>query len=159
MPKIIQILKDGPLIIGLGDDGVTYTANGETKEWETWVPALPKTVKKRGEQFKPPKVEEVYQLMLDKGIQPLGAQQQSAKFIDHYSSNGWKVGRNPMKDWSRAVSSWLTRWREQNEERQQPNRSAVERVAAANRLNTDLTPIEQPGHIQPLGFYDETVRS
>lgn len=28
------------------------------------------------------------------------------KFIDHYSSNGWKVGRNPMKDWKAAVRTW-----------------------------------------------------
>jgi len=28
------------------------------------------------------------------------------KWIDHYSSNGWKVGRNPMKDWKSAVRTW-----------------------------------------------------
>lgn len=28
------------------------------------------------------------------------------KFIDYYSSNGWKVGRNPMKDWKAAVRTW-----------------------------------------------------
>lgn len=27
-------------------------------------------------------------------------------FIDHYTSNGWKVGRNPMKDWKAAVRTW-----------------------------------------------------
>jgi len=28
------------------------------------------------------------------------------KFLDHYESNGWKVGRNPMKDWKAAVRTW-----------------------------------------------------
>jgi len=28
------------------------------------------------------------------------------RFIDHYSANGWKVGRNPMKDWRAAVRTW-----------------------------------------------------
>lgn len=28
------------------------------------------------------------------------------RFIDYYSSNGWKVGRNPMKDWKAAVRTW-----------------------------------------------------
>ena len=28
------------------------------------------------------------------------------KFVDYYSSNGWKVGRNPMKDWKAAVRTW-----------------------------------------------------
>ena len=28
------------------------------------------------------------------------------KFVDYYSSNGWKVGKNPMKDWKAAVRTW-----------------------------------------------------
>lgn len=28
------------------------------------------------------------------------------KFIDYYESNGWRVGRNPMKDWKAAVRTW-----------------------------------------------------
>ena len=28
------------------------------------------------------------------------------RWLDHYSSNGWKVGRNPMKDWQAAVRTW-----------------------------------------------------
>ena len=28
------------------------------------------------------------------------------KFIDYYTANGWKVGRNPMKDWRAAVRTW-----------------------------------------------------
>jgi hypothetical protein len=31
-------------------------------------------------------------------------------WIDHYSSNGWKVGRNPMKDWRAAVRTWEKNW-------------------------------------------------
>ena len=27
-------------------------------------------------------------------------------FIDHYESNGWKVGKNPMKDWKATVRNW-----------------------------------------------------
>jgi len=27
-------------------------------------------------------------------------------FMDHYESNGWKVGKNPMKDWKAAVRTW-----------------------------------------------------
>lgn len=27
-------------------------------------------------------------------------------WFDHYSSNGWRVGRNPMKDWQAAVRTW-----------------------------------------------------
>lgn len=27
-------------------------------------------------------------------------------FIDYYTSNGWKVGRNQMKDWKAAIRTW-----------------------------------------------------
>ncbi len=28
------------------------------------------------------------------------------EWFDHYESNGWKVGRNPMKDWKACVRKW-----------------------------------------------------
>jgi hypothetical protein len=28
------------------------------------------------------------------------------KFVDYYTANGWKVGRNSMKDWRAAVRTW-----------------------------------------------------
>ena len=28
------------------------------------------------------------------------------RFLAYYESNGWKVGRNPMKDWKAAVRNW-----------------------------------------------------
>ncbi len=27
-------------------------------------------------------------------------------FVDYYTSNGWKIGRNPMKDWKATVRTW-----------------------------------------------------
>lgn len=34
-------------------------------------------------------------------------------FYAYYESNGWKVGRNPMKNWKQAVITWEVRDREQ----------------------------------------------
>lgn len=28
------------------------------------------------------------------------------RFLDYYESNGWKVGRTPMKDWKRTARNW-----------------------------------------------------
>lgn len=28
------------------------------------------------------------------------------RFVDYYDSNGWKVGKNPMKDWKASVRTW-----------------------------------------------------
>ncbi len=33
-------------------------------------------------------------------------------FIAFYESNGWKVGKNPMKDWRAAVRTWEQRDRQ-----------------------------------------------
>lgn len=30
-------------------------------------------------------------------------------FINYYTANGWKVGKNPMKDWQAAVRMWAMR--------------------------------------------------
>ena len=27
-------------------------------------------------------------------------------WLDHYTANGWRVGRNAMKDWRAAVRTW-----------------------------------------------------
>jgi len=34
------------------------------------------------------------------------ARVEAEKFIAHYESNGWKVGKNPMKRWRMAVVTW-----------------------------------------------------
>jgi hypothetical protein len=31
---------------------------------------------------------------------------ESTKCFDYYQSNGWKVGRNPMKDWKASMRNW-----------------------------------------------------
>ena len=28
------------------------------------------------------------------------------KWMDHYTANGWKVGKNPMRDWKATVRTW-----------------------------------------------------
>jgi hypothetical protein len=36
----------------------------------------------------------------------IGANINPQQFVDHYESNGWKVGKNPMKSWQAAVRTW-----------------------------------------------------
>lgn len=43
-----------------------------------------------------------YGMTLEPALPPVEAQ----RFWDYYQSNGWKVGRNPMKDWKAAVRNW-----------------------------------------------------
>jgi len=37
----------------------------------------------------------------------LGRPDQAQEFMDYYDSNGWKVGRNPMKDWKATARRWV----------------------------------------------------
>lgn len=34
---------------------------------------------------------------------------QAGLFLCHYESNGWRVGKNPMKSWQHAVINWISR--------------------------------------------------
>lgn len=38
----------------------------------------------------------------------------AAKFVDYYDSVGWKVGKNPMRDWKAAVRTWERNQHENN---------------------------------------------
>ena len=54
-----------------------------------------------GRRFSKPTLEDVTEYAASKGYE-IDAQH----FIDYYESNGWKVGRNPMKDWKASVRNW-----------------------------------------------------
>lgn len=55
----------------------------------------------RQKKFVPPTVEEVASYCLDRKNKV-----DAAYFVDHYTSNGWKVGKQNMKDWKAAVRTW-----------------------------------------------------
>lgn len=52
-------------------------------------------------RFTPPTLAEVQAYCKERGNN-VDAQ----RFIDYYTSNGWKVGRNKMKNWQAAVRTW-----------------------------------------------------
>lgn len=54
--------------------------------------------------FARPSVDDVAEYVKTNGLN-VNAQH----FVDYYESNGWKVGRNPMKDWKAACRNWSKR--------------------------------------------------
>ena len=52
-------------------------------------------------RFTPPSVADVEAYCLERGnsVDP-------ERFVDFYTSKGWKVGKEPMKDWKAAVRTW-----------------------------------------------------
>lgn len=51
--------------------------------------------------FIKPTIEQIQEYCRDRGnnVDP-------ERFLAYYESNGWRVGRNPMKDWKAAVRTW-----------------------------------------------------
>jgi hypothetical protein len=55
-------------------------------------------------KFKPPTVDEVRAYCKARNNKV-----DASQFVDFYSSKGWKVGNQPMKDWQAAVRTWEKR--------------------------------------------------
>ena len=67
-------------------------------------------------KFIPPTVEEVAEYVATRTtkIDP-------QRFIDHYKSNSWMVGKTKMKDWKAAVRTWERNERDWNERKKGEN--------------------------------------
>lgn len=57
--------------------------------------------KKTRKTFSPPSVDDVKAYCTERNNSV-----DAEKFVDYYSSNGWMVGKNKMKDWKAAVRTW-----------------------------------------------------
>ena len=72
---------------------------GKGEEKEEYSP--PKSPSRGGKRFVQPTVEEV-RAYCEERQNGIDAQ----SFVDFYTSKGWLVGKNPMKDWKAAVRTW-----------------------------------------------------
>ena len=79
------------------------------KELEIDIEKEKKGENKSRSSFKPPTLEEVKEYCLERN-NGIDAQ----RFIDFYSSKGWMIGKNKMKDWKAAVRTWEQRNRNSN---------------------------------------------
>ena len=68
------------------------------------LPTPTKEKKRRSSVFVKPTLEECIAYANEKGFN-----WDASRFYNYYESNGWKVGRNPMKNWKAAMSSWNTK--------------------------------------------------
>lgn len=67
------------------------------------------TLETKTARFHPPDMAEVKAYFAEKG----GTNAQAERFFTYYESNGWRVGKNPMKKWKAAASGWISRDRDQ----------------------------------------------
>ena len=78
---------------------------------------------KTSTRFTPPTIEQVIEYCNERqnGVDP-------ERFFDYYTSNGWKVGKNGMKDWKAAVRTW---------ERSESGKSTATRTAVQQESPLD----------------------
>lgn len=83
--------------VRLGKDRIGKERLGEDSEGDEDINVPTKPTKR----FTPPTVDDVREYCFERGnsIDP-------QRFVDYYTSNGWMVGKNKMKDWKAAVRTW-----------------------------------------------------
>ena len=106
-PKVVSCIKSELCVV---KDRVLieyvngmYTASQEEEEQEE------EQEQEKHKRFVKPNRENVREYMSELQMTDL-----SQRFVDYYESNGWRVGRNAMKDWKAAVRTW----KQQNNEKQ-----------------------------------------
>nr|DAL01787.1 MAG TPA: replisome organizer [Caudoviricetes sp.] len=93
-PKRIQNGTETDTQVRLGKDRLVQDSIGKDN-------ICADAPKRTRSQFKPPTLEEVQAYCRERNNKV-----DAERFIDYYSSNGWMVGKNKMKDWKAAVRTW-----------------------------------------------------
>lgn len=93
--------------------------------------------KEKKATFKKPTVVEIFDYACEK-LSKDDALAFTEKFYAHYEANGWKVGRNQMKDWKAAVRTWdLTKFATQTNQQQTKIKNGKFDSDAAQRIYND----------------------
>lgn len=84
--------------------------------------------KDKSNRFTPPTVEEVRAYCKERRNNV-----NAEHFVDYYEANGWRVGKNPMRDWKAAIRTW-----ERNETKVKPKiKSSYDDVKVESGDDTD----------------------
>lgn len=75
----------------------------------------------------------------------------AAHFYDYYESNGWKVGKNSMKDWKAAVRTW------ERSEYRKPNSKKNSKEDAINVVNNLMNKLGGVDIEQPTTDFESTI--
>lgn len=90
---------------GKGQSKDTQAA-GKGQQTITTTTKEPKNDNKRegAKRFASPSLKKIQEYISEKGYHV-----NAETFFNHYESNGWKVGKNPMKSWKAALANWSSR--------------------------------------------------
>lgn len=98
LPVVPELSSGNNKIDNIYDNKIDNITIKEKKEIKEKKKDLPETKER---VFKKPSVEEIssYCKERNNNINP-------EQFYDYYEANGWKINRNPMKDWKATVRNW-----------------------------------------------------
>lgn len=99
--------------------------------------------KESAKRFTPPTLEEVKAYCKEANISI-----DADAFIDFYESKGWRIGKDPMKDWKAAARNWLRRDKQRstsaNKKRNYGSENYEQKTIAFDTLS-NLIPVEDEG--------------
>ena len=97
-------------------------------------------------RFEKPTLSEIEQYCIERKNN-VNAEQ----FFDYYESNGWKVGKNSMKDWKAAVRTW------ERSEYRKPNSKKNSKEDAINVVNNLMNKLGGVDTEQPTTDFESTI--
>jgi predicted phage replisome organizer len=97
-------------------------------------------------RFEKPSISDIKQYCMERNNN-IDANQ----FYDYYESNGWKVGKNSMKDWKAAVRTW------ERSEYRKPNSKKNSKEDAINVVNNLMNKLGGVETEQPTTDFESTI--
>lgn len=105
-----------------------------------------KSTTTKRKRFEKPTLSEIKQYCIERNNN-VNAEQ----FYDYYESNGWKVGKNSMKDWKAAVRTW------ERSEYRKPNSKKNSKEDAINVVNNLMNKLGGVDTEQPTTDFESTI--
>lgn len=115
-------------------------------EIEKEIHSSAKSTTTKRKRFEKPTLSQIEQYCIERNNN-VNAEQ----FYDYYESNGWKVGKNSMKDWKAAVRTW------ERSEYRKPNSKKNSKEDAINVVNNLMNKLGGVDTEQPTTDFESTI--
>lgn len=118
------------------------------------------STKEKPTKLKRPSLDDIKSEGIKTGLPALDCE----SFYNYYEANGWKVGRNPMKNWKAALSNWkrnASQYHRQTAQVKERPKSTWELTQQLNAIVEEMSQLKSyGGFTDAFGFHwsDETKR-
>lgn len=115
-------------------------------EIEKEIHSSAKSTTTKRKRFEKPSISDIKQYCMERNNNI-----DASQFFDYYESNGWKVGKNSMKDWKAAVRTW------ERSEYRKPNYKKNSKEDAINVVNNLMNKLGGGNTEQPATDFESTI--